>query len=290
MPKSDTAFLIGQRAALAGDMVETGSAQIKAEMRAILDAVLDLGDGDPALTPMRGFQAGLLDIPFAAGRHCRGEVMVARDAEGTVRYLDPRPPDRLPDDRRRHILDLARLPGDGLSGLRRAAFSTSYTFLMRRVDQRIDPEFGRNAVGPLGQVAVQRLVCIELQHHEQAAPDLDVTGLADPLLLQRLQPVPEPGLSVPDVRWTLGTRVAHDHEQHPASSFLFESKHVDLLRNSSNIPPSGPERRMIEVGADEFARFGVEPGVNATGEKTPLPPDLRRAILARDPGAGENRP
>lgn len=27
--------------------------------------------------------------------------------------------------------------------------------------------------------------------------------------------------------------------------------------------------------------------VNATGEKTPLPPDLRRAILARDPGAVE---
>jgi glutamate mutase epsilon subunit len=56
MPKSDTAFRIGQRAALAGDMVETESAQIKAEMRAILDAVLDLGDGDPALTPMRGFR------------------------------------------------------------------------------------------------------------------------------------------------------------------------------------------------------------------------------------------
>ena len=30
--------------------------------------------------------------------------------------------------------------------------------------------------------------------------------------------------------------------------------------------------------------------VNATGEKTPLPPDLRRAILARDPGATEKRP
>jgi len=30
--------------------------------------------------------------------------------------------------------------------------------------------------------------------------------------------------------------------------------------------------------------------VNATGEKTPLPLDLRRAILARDPGATEKRP
>jgi hypothetical protein len=52
-----------------------------------------------ALSPASPFataspsQAGLLDIPFAAGRHSRGEVMVARDAEGKVRYLDPRPPD-----------------------------------------------------------------------------------------------------------------------------------------------------------------------------------------------------
>ena len=30
--------------------------------------------------------------------------------------------------------------------------------------------------------------------------------------------------------------------------------------------------------------------VNATGEKTPLPPELRRAILARDPGASEDQP
>jgi acyl-CoA thioester hydrolase len=28
--------------------------------------------------------------------------------------------------------------------------------------------------------------------------------------------------------------------------------------------------------------------VNATGQKTPLPPDLRRAMLARDPGAKES--
>lgn len=79
----------GQRAALAGEEVETEVEHMKAEMRAILDAALDLGQGDPALATVRGFQAGLLDIPFAASRHCRGEVMVARDAAGAVRYLDP---------------------------------------------------------------------------------------------------------------------------------------------------------------------------------------------------------
>lgn len=33
-------------------------------------------------------RAGLLDIPFAASKQCKGAVMVARDAEGAVRYLD----------------------------------------------------------------------------------------------------------------------------------------------------------------------------------------------------------
>jgi methylaspartate mutase epsilon subunit len=36
-----------------------------------------------------GFRHGLIDIPFAASRHCKNEVMVARDGEGAVRYLDP---------------------------------------------------------------------------------------------------------------------------------------------------------------------------------------------------------
>jgi methylaspartate mutase epsilon subunit len=79
----------GQNAALAGEEVETELEDMKAEMRAILDAALDLGGGDPALATIRGFHAGILDIPFAASRQCRGEVMVARDAAGAVRYLDP---------------------------------------------------------------------------------------------------------------------------------------------------------------------------------------------------------
>jgi methylaspartate mutase epsilon subunit len=51
--------------------------------------VLDAGGGDPARATELGFKYGLIDIPFAASRHCRNEVMVARDAQGAVRYLDP---------------------------------------------------------------------------------------------------------------------------------------------------------------------------------------------------------
>lgn len=78
----------GQLTGLSRPELEEETGLMKLEMRAILDAVLDAGDGDPALATVRGFQAGLLDIPFAASRQCRGEVMVARDAEGAVRYLD----------------------------------------------------------------------------------------------------------------------------------------------------------------------------------------------------------
>jgi methylaspartate mutase epsilon subunit len=79
----------GQRVALDSSAVENEIRLMTLEMTAILDRVLDVGDGDPALATVRAFETGLMDIPFAASRHCRGAVMVARDAEGAVRYLDP---------------------------------------------------------------------------------------------------------------------------------------------------------------------------------------------------------
>jgi len=61
---------------------------MKLEMHTVLDKLLELGDGDAVLATTRGFETGMLDLPFAASRQCRGEMMVARDAEGAVRYLD----------------------------------------------------------------------------------------------------------------------------------------------------------------------------------------------------------
>ncbi len=79
----------GQNAMLNPAAVEEEMAYMKLEMEAILDTVLDVGDGDPVLATVRAFEGGLLDIPFAASRQCKGEVMVARDLEGAVRYLEP---------------------------------------------------------------------------------------------------------------------------------------------------------------------------------------------------------
>lgn len=82
-------MMSGQQVALQAEPVAHEVRLMKLEMNAILDAVLELGQGDPARATDLGFRHGLIDIPFAASRHCRNEVMVARDGEGAVRYLDP---------------------------------------------------------------------------------------------------------------------------------------------------------------------------------------------------------
>jgi methylaspartate mutase epsilon subunit len=59
------------------------------EVRAIVDKVLEMGDGDAATGTVRAFEAGVLDIPWSPNRHCRSRVLPARDADGYLRILDP---------------------------------------------------------------------------------------------------------------------------------------------------------------------------------------------------------
>ncbi|MEG6523252.1 methylaspartate mutase subunit E [Desulfotomaculum sp. 1211_IL3151] len=61
---------------------------IKAETRAILEKLLDFGQGDIAVGTVRGFQAGLIDVPFAPSRFNAGKLLPARDSLGAVRLLD----------------------------------------------------------------------------------------------------------------------------------------------------------------------------------------------------------
>jgi methylaspartate mutase epsilon subunit len=64
-------------------------ALIESEVRAIVDKVLEMGDGDTAVGTVRAFEAGVLDIPWSPNRHCKSRVMPARDADGYLRILDP---------------------------------------------------------------------------------------------------------------------------------------------------------------------------------------------------------
>ncbi len=61
---------------------------IKLETRAIVNKMVELGDGDIVKGSIRGFEAGVIDIPFAPSRYNRGKVLPARDNEGAVRILE----------------------------------------------------------------------------------------------------------------------------------------------------------------------------------------------------------
>ncbi|MGX6590797.1 Glutamate mutase subunit E [Cetobacterium ceti] len=60
---------------------------IKKEVKEILDKVLELGNGDLAVGTVKGFEQGVLDIPFAPSKYNAGKMMPARDNNGMIRYL-----------------------------------------------------------------------------------------------------------------------------------------------------------------------------------------------------------
>jgi methylaspartate mutase epsilon subunit len=62
---------------------------ITREVRAIVDKVLEMGDGDAAVGTVRAFAAGVLDVPWSPNRHVKSRVMPARDADGYLRVLEP---------------------------------------------------------------------------------------------------------------------------------------------------------------------------------------------------------
>lgn len=70
---------------------------IRKEVRAIVDKVLEMGDGDAAVGAVRGFQAGVIDIPWSPNLEVANKVMPARDNDGAIRYFDhgdlPLPPE-----------------------------------------------------------------------------------------------------------------------------------------------------------------------------------------------------
>ncbi len=61
---------------------------IRREVRAIVDKVLEMGDGDAAVGTVRALEAGVLDIPWSPNRFVKSRVMPARDADGYLRILD----------------------------------------------------------------------------------------------------------------------------------------------------------------------------------------------------------
>jgi methylaspartate mutase epsilon subunit len=68
--------------------LKTECEMLERETRAILDRVVDLGDGDVVVGAMRAVEAGVLDQPFASTQRVGRKVAGVRDAEGSVRFLN----------------------------------------------------------------------------------------------------------------------------------------------------------------------------------------------------------
>lgn len=60
---------------------------LRRETRCLLRKVVELGRGDLAAGTVAGFQAGILDVPFAPSLHNAGRVMPVRDNEGFIRIF-----------------------------------------------------------------------------------------------------------------------------------------------------------------------------------------------------------
>jgi len=62
---------------------------IEIETRAILDRVIELGEGDVVVGAIAAFESGVLDCPFSCWLPIANKVLPARDASGALRFLDP---------------------------------------------------------------------------------------------------------------------------------------------------------------------------------------------------------
>lgn len=58
------------------------------EVKQIMDRILELGNGDIAVGTVKAVQSGILDVPFTPNPENAGKVLMVKDSDGAVRYLD----------------------------------------------------------------------------------------------------------------------------------------------------------------------------------------------------------
>jgi methylaspartate mutase epsilon subunit len=58
------------------------------EIRAILDKLFEIGDGDIIVGCIKGVEAGIIDSSFSPNRQVRDLVMAVKDSKGAIRYKD----------------------------------------------------------------------------------------------------------------------------------------------------------------------------------------------------------
>lgn len=62
--------------------------QIEKEVNCLMDAILEVGEGDIAQGVVKAFELGMIDVPFAPSKFNAGLILPARDNEGNIRILE----------------------------------------------------------------------------------------------------------------------------------------------------------------------------------------------------------
>ncbi len=81
-------MLKDQKTGLDPAKVDLETKMLEMETRAIVDRVLEMGNGDVITGFKKAVESGVVDEAFATSRYVKGRVMAARDNEGAMRYLD----------------------------------------------------------------------------------------------------------------------------------------------------------------------------------------------------------
>jgi len=94
--------------------IDTEEKVTETEVRAILDRILDLGDGDIVDGTVKAVESGVLDSPWSPNLNVKDQVMGVRDARGACRYLEfgnlPIP-DEIKEFHREKIAEREKLEG-----------------------------------------------------------------------------------------------------------------------------------------------------------------------------------
>jgi len=70
------------------DALRLEEQMLEMEVRALMEKCLEAGDGDVAVGMCKGVEAGWIDTMLTPWKYNHGKVVVVRDAQGAVRYLD----------------------------------------------------------------------------------------------------------------------------------------------------------------------------------------------------------
>jgi methylaspartate mutase epsilon subunit len=58
------------------------------EIKAILEKLLEVGDGDIVVGCLKGVDSGIIDSSFSPNKHVRDEVIGVKDCKGAIRYKE----------------------------------------------------------------------------------------------------------------------------------------------------------------------------------------------------------